>query len=311
MASWGEWLSSATYSAGESLSTAASNVSSSDTFQQLKEQTLTIAAKVGEVAETTYAVVEETTESAISSASVIAERRLHQTNIALLESDMETAKREWGIASWSAMEEDDIEMVRANYRRTKDLVDEITQRIEDKRAQIAELEAGPAVVQMPSSARVRFGEEERLPTDSTEGVDAERPQPDERPRSVPQEPPEEVGSEPSHTSSVASPPPNDVPLPPEEEKTPVPAVVAVLAPAEVEGTREVAPPALVAPEDQTLEDELAEALDEVELGSPPQDPVAAPVPDHIALANSKPEDELATVSIDDAPAKPPLAGDVS
>ena len=35
------------------------------------------------------------------------------------------------------------------------------------------------------------------------------------------------------------------------------------------------------------------------------------LPDHIALANSKPEDELATVSIDDAPAKPPLAGDVS
>ena len=72
MASWGEWLSSATYSAADSLTTAAATVSESSTFQQLKEQTKTIAQKVGEVAETTYAAVEETTESAITSASIIA-----------------------------------------------------------------------------------------------------------------------------------------------------------------------------------------------------------------------------------------------
>ena len=40
------------------------------------------------------AVVEETTESAIASASVLAERQLLKSNIALLESDVAQAKRE-------------------------------------------------------------------------------------------------------------------------------------------------------------------------------------------------------------------------
>ena len=159
--SWGQWLSTTTYSAGESVSAMASTVSESSTFQQaapllaqLRDGAVAVATKVGEGAVAAAAVVEETTESALASASVIAERRILTTNISLLESDIASAKREWGVQSWDAMAEGDLDTVRANFHRAKTLVAEIEQQIIAKRLQIDELDAEPEVVETPSGVHV-------------------------------------------------------------------------------------------------------------------------------------------------------------
>ena len=69
--SWGAWLSSKTYELSEQVKEGASAVSESSTFDQLKEGTLALAAKVGEGVEAAASVVEETTESALASASMM------------------------------------------------------------------------------------------------------------------------------------------------------------------------------------------------------------------------------------------------
>ena len=154
MASWGQWLSSATYSAGtavtEYASVAASKLEESETFNSLRDSAVNVATTTFEGVAGAVAVVEETTESAIASASVMAERRLLATNISLLESDIETAKREWGLTSWAAMAEGDLDTVKAEFEKAKALVEEIEASIESKRRHIQELDR-PTAVHTPAA----------------------------------------------------------------------------------------------------------------------------------------------------------------
>ena len=84
----------------------------------------------------------------------MAERRLLQTNIALLESDIESAKKEWGLASWDAMAAGNEEAVRFNFLRTKTLVEELQGQIAEAQRQIADLDAGPSIVETPEGTTV-------------------------------------------------------------------------------------------------------------------------------------------------------------
>ena len=164
MSSWGQWLSQATYTAGQKLADSAERVTESDTWAQVRDSetwaqvrdgAVAVATKVGEGAVAAASIVEEGTETVISSASTMAERRLLSTNIALLESDLAAAKREWGLNSWDAMASDDLETVRLNFLRTKAVVDELAANIAAKERQIAELDAGPAMVETAAGVHVQ------------------------------------------------------------------------------------------------------------------------------------------------------------
>ena len=91
MSSWSQWISEKTYSAGSKLAETAAEYAADERWQEIKEQAAAVAVKVGEGAAAAATLVEETTADVASAASVMAERRLHQTNIALLESDLESA----------------------------------------------------------------------------------------------------------------------------------------------------------------------------------------------------------------------------
>ena len=133
------WLASLSTTAAAALETA----TQSDTFAFIKDASAKVAATVEEKAEAVY-----------SSTTTMAEKQLHHASIALLHSEIAEKKREWGERAWNKMKDGDMVAVTAVFENSLREIEQLEQQIEAKTRQIAELDAGAAVVQPPETRRV-------------------------------------------------------------------------------------------------------------------------------------------------------------